>query len=148
MEVSEKTRQVWQRVQGETPANPLGQLPEMIAEEKQDAATYLYLSHRFSGKEGAMLRRMFEEEQMHVTCLRGIYRMCSGERCAVHTAPAEVDEPSIALRKCYGREMRCLAAYEALSGDREYGPVFAQLARQEREHCKNILHLMGKLDLK
>lgn len=148
MEVSQKTREVWQRVQGEAPTNPLRQLPEMIAEEKQDAATYLHLSHRFSGKEGAMLRRMFEEEQMHVTCLRGIYRMISGERCAVHTAPAEVDEPSIALRRCYGREMRCLAAYEALSGDREYGPVFAQLARQEREHCKNILHLMGKLDLK
>ncbi len=148
MEVSQKTREVWQRVQGEAPANPLRQLPEMIAEEKQDAATYLYLSHRFGGKEGAMLRRMFEEEQTHVTCLRGIYRMVSGERCAVHTAPAETEEPSIALRKCYGREMRCLAAYEALSGDREYGPVFTQLAGEEREHCKNILHLIGKMDLK
>ena len=148
MEVSQKTREVWQRVQGEASPNPLRQLPEMIAEEKQDAATYLYLSHRFGGKEGAMLRRMFEEEQMHVTCLRGIYRMVSGERCAVHTAPAEAEEPSIALRRCYGREMRCLAAYEALSGDREYGPVFSQLAQQEREHCRNILHLIGKLDLK
>ncbi|MBE6982781.1 MAG: hypothetical protein E7435_00620 [Ruminococcaceae bacterium] len=148
MEVSQKAREVWQRVQGEAVPYSLQQLPQMIAEEKQDAATYLYLSHRFGGKEGAMLRRMFEEEQTHVTCLRGIYRMVSGERCSLHTAPAEVDEPSIALRKCYGREMRCLAAYEALSGDKEYGPVFAQLAAEEREHCKNILHLIGKMDLK
>jgi len=56
------------------------------------------------------------------------------------------EDPAIALRRCYGREMRCLAAYEARSGDSEYGPVFVQMAQQEREHCKNILHLLGKLD--
>lgn len=148
MEVNQKAQAVWQRVQSHPPTPQMQQLPEMIAEEKQAAVTYLYLSHRFGGREGAMLRQMFEEEQMHVTCLRGIYRMVTGERYQVHTTPAETDEPAIALRRCYGREMRCLALYEALAADREYGPVFTQLAKEERAHCKNILHLIGKLDLK
>ena len=148
MEMSQKTREVWQRVQGEAPTSDFRQIPQMIAEEKQDATVYLHLSHHFIGKESAMLRKMFEEEQMHITCLRGIYRIVTGERCQVHTIPLEPGEPAVALRRCYGREMRCLAAYEALSGDKEYGPVFSQLAQQEREHCKNILHLIGKMDLK
>ena len=95
-----------------------------------------------------MLRRMFEEEQSHISCLRGIYRLITGERCQIHTLPLTPDDPAITLRRCYGREMRCLSAYEARMGDKEYGPVFAQLAREEREHCKNILHLIGKLDPK
>ena len=146
METDEKTRRVWQRVQGEAPPPDFRALPEMISEEKTDAAVYLHLSHRFTGKEGAMLRRMFEEEQAHIACLRGIYRMCTGERCNIHTPPPAQEELSVTLRRCYGREMRCLAAYEARSGDKEYGPVFARLAEQEREHCQNILLLMGKLD--
>ena len=148
MEVSQKTRDVWQRVQGESPLYQMQQLPELMSAEKQGAVTYLHLSHHFGGKEGTMLRQMFEEAQMHISCLRGIYRMRTGERCTLHTAPPDTDEASIALRKCYGREMRCLAMYEDLSADGEYGPVFSQLAKEERIHCKNILHLIGKLDLK
>ena len=148
MNMDQKAQAVWQRVQGAAPTPDLHQLPELIAEEKQDAATYLHLSHRFGGREGAMLRKMAEEEQTHVACLRGIYRMVTGERCQIHTAPVDLEDPPVALRRCYGREMRCLAAYEGRSGDSEYGPVFAQLAQQEREHCKNILLLMGKLETK
>ena len=148
MEQNQKAQRVWQRVQGEAPVPDHRCIPEMIAEEKAGGAVYLRLSHHFGGKEGAMLRRMFEEEQVHISCLRGIYRLITGERCQVHTKPLPPEDPAIALRRCYGQEMRCLAAYEARSGDAEYGPVFAQMAREEREHCKNILHLIGKMDLK
>ncbi len=148
MELKQKHEQVWQRVQGQSPAPDYKWIPEMIGEEKADGAIYLHLSHHFGGKEGAMLRRMFEEEQSHVSCLRGIYRLITGERCQVHTVPFAPEDPAIALRRCYGREMRCLATYEARCADPEYGPVFVQIAQQEREHCKNILHLIGKLDPK
>ena len=52
---------------------------------------------------------------------------------------------STMLRRCYGREMRCLAQYEARANHPEYGPVFARLAEQEREHCRLILELIGNL---
>jgi len=146
MELNQKHERVWQRVQGETPAPDYHWIPEMIAEEKAGGVIYLHLSHHFGGKEGAMLRRMFEEEQVHISCLRGMYRLITGQRCQVHSQSLPPEDPAIALRRCYGREMRCLAAYEARSGDSEYGPVFVQMAQQEREHCKNILHLLGKLD--
>ena len=148
MELNQKSQRVWQRVQGEAPAPDYHWIPEMIAEEKAGSAIYLYLSHHFGGKDGAMLRRMFEDEQTHISCLRGIYRLITGERCQVHTNPLPPEDPAIALRKCYGREMRCLATYEAHSADPEYGPVFTLLATQEREHCKNILHLIGKSEPK
>jgi len=41
--------------------------------------------------------------------------------------------------------MHTLAAYEQRSADREYGPVFARLAQQEREHCRMVLELIGNL---
>ena len=44
-------------------------LPEMIAEEKAGGAIYLHLSHHFGGKEGAMLRRMFEYYVNHPEAL-------------------------------------------------------------------------------
>ena len=148
MELNQKQERVWQRVQGTPPAPDHQWIPEMLTEEKTGGAIYLHLSHHFGGKEGAMLRRMFEEEQSHISCLRGIYRLITGERCQIHTKPLIPEDPAIALRHCYGREMRCLATYEAHSTDPEYGPVFSLLARDEREHCKNILHLIGKLDPK
>ncbi len=146
MNTDPKTRAVWQRVQGTAPAPALHRLPELITEQRLSAAAYLSLSRCFGGRESAMLRKMAEEAQTHIACLRGIHRMATGEGCRVQTVPTPQEAPHIALRRCYGREMRCLAAYEAQSGDEEYGAVFSQLACQAREHCKNILFLTGRTD--
>ena len=61
------------------------------------------------------------------------------------TPPVPQESPDRCLRRCYGQEMRCLAQYEARSTDPEYGPVFSRLAAQEREHCRIILELLGRL---
>lgn len=142
----EAAARVWQRVQGKTPQNEdLGSLPAMIAGEWQDATTYLRLSRKFTGKEAGILRKMFEQEQSHAACLKGIYTLLTGERLVTHT-PAPGQEPlRAALRRCYGREMQSLAQYEKWSEHREYGPVFARLAQQEREHCAALLELLGNL---
>ena len=144
-----KAARVWQRVQGEpSRENPARGLPELIAEEWTDAATYLQLSRCFHGKESATLRRMFEEEQAHTACLKGIYTLITGTHPAVHTAPPPPEDPEKTLRRCYGREMRCLVRYESRSDDPEYGQVFARLADQEREHCRLVLELLGNLKKK
>lgn len=140
-----KAARVWQRVQGETQLPDSAKLLALIAGEWQDAATYLYLSKRVPKKEGAILHRLFEQEQAHAACLKGIYTLMTGERPMIRTMPPSQEPPTQTLRKCYGREMRCLAEYEARSTDPEYGPVFVRLATQEREHCRTVLELIGSL---
>lgn len=139
----EKTARVWQRVCGEQ-APPRHQgLPGLIAEERTDAATYLRLSRRFQGKASQILRRMFEEEQAHAACLKGICRLLTGTNPSTQAPPLPQESTEALLRRCYGREMRCLAEYEARSSDPEYGQVYARLAQQEREHCRRLLELLG-----
>ncbi len=151
----EKAARVWQRVRGENAPAPAPEQPagtqgllELIAEEWVDATTYLNLSRRFQGKPSAVLRKMYEEEQAHGACLKGIYTLISGSRPTVRAVPPAQENPETTLRRCYGREMRCLAQYEARSDHPEYGQVFARLAEQEREHCRRILELLGSLKKK
>jgi rubrerythrin len=144
-----KAARVWQRVQSNTPVQPREQgLLELIAQELTDAATYLHLSRRFQGKDSAILRKIFTEEQSHAACLKGIYTLITGKHPTVRVLPPTQDDPEKILRRCYGREMQCLAHYEQRSDDPEYGQVFARLAAQERDHCRLILELLGNLKKK
>ena len=144
----EKAARVWQRVQGKGPAPgpETPDLPALIAEEWNDAATYLMLSRRFQGRDSALLRRLSQEEQSHAACLRGIYMLSTGSRPVTHTPPPPQEPVETLLRRCYSREMRSLAEYEARAAEPAYGPVFARLAAQEREHCKSVLELLGRLN--
>lgn len=141
-----KAARVWQRVQGGPERPPVEQgLLELIAQEWTDAAIYLQLSRRFQGKESAILRKMYDEEQSHTACLKGIYTLITGTHPTVKATPPSSESPENLLRRCYGREMRCLAQYEARSSDPEYGQVFSRLADREREHCRLVLELLGNL---
>lgn len=142
-----KAAQVWQRVQkSNAPApQPVQDLMALLIHEWTDAATYLQLSRQYQGREAAALRRLFEEEQSHAACLKGIYTLITGEKPVVHTPKVEAQTKEATLRRCYGREMQCLAQYERKSSDPEYGAVYARLARQEQEHCRAVLELLGKL---
>lgn len=141
-----KAARVWQRVKGETDTEPPEQyLTQMIAREWTDAAIYLQLSRKFQGKHSATLRRMYEQEQAHTACLKGIYTLITGKRPTVKaTPPAQTDTEQL-LRRCYGSKMHCLAQYERRSNHPEYGAVFARMAQQEKEHCLLILELLGSL---
>ena len=142
----EKAARVWQRVTATTnDARNLQDLTELIAQEWADAATYLHLSRRFQGKDSGALRRMSEQEQAHTACLKGIYTLITGNHPTVRTQPPSQDGVETILRRCYGREMHCLAQYEQKISDPEYGQVFARLAEQEKEHCRTILELLGNL---
>lgn len=141
-----KAARVWQRVKAQTPQQrPEQGIGEMIVGEWTDAATYLQLSRHFQGKDNAALRQMAEEEQAHNACLKGIYMLTTGMRPAVRAVPPPKEDPEQALRRCYGREMQCAARYEQRADDPEYGHIFAQLAQQERQHCRLILELLGSL---
>ncbi len=141
-----KAARVWQRVQGDAAADPARGLQGLIAEEWADAVLYLSLSRRVQGNAAAILKKMGQEEQAHMACLKGIYTLQGTGRPNVPTPPQPDNAPvSTMLRRCYGREMRCLAQYEARANDPAYGQVFARMAQQEREHCRQILELLGSL---
>jgi len=138
-------KRVWQRVRGEEAADPAASLRGLAAREWTEAAVYLMLSRQVQGKEKAMLRKLFEEEQAHAACLRGIYGLITGEPLNTRTQPPAPESPETALRKCYGRELQAVQAYSARAQDPEYGAVFTKMAEQEREHCRMILELLGNL---
>ena len=145
----EKAARVWQRVQGSVAEDPTRGLQGMIAEEWADAAVYLSLSRRVQGNHSAILRKMGQEEQAHMACLTGIYTLQGTGRPEVPAPqPMEKAPVSTMLRRCYGREVRGLARYEARTSDPEYGQIFARMAQQEKEHCRLILELLGTLEVK
>ena len=137
---------VWDRVQNT--AVPTADAPailNLIEEELIDAAAYLRLSKKLPPPLAASARQMAQQEQSHATCLKGIYTMITGRKPIVPPPVLSDDPPDIVLRRCYGREMRCLAQYEARQNDVQYGHVFRSLARQEQEHCHRILEIFGVL---
>ena len=141
-----KAAAVWQRVQGQTPDTPEPpSLLSLIAQEQEDAVTYLHLSRQFPGKEGALLRQMAQQEQSHASCLRGLYALQSGHKPNLRTPPAPRESKQALLRRCYGREMQSLAQYQARAKDPQHGHIFARLAAQEQEHCQNLLLLLDKI---
>jgi len=142
----QREAQVWQRVKGEasSPA-PEAELQRLIMEGWITASAYTQLSRQFGGRDAATLQRLAREEQAGISCLRGIYTLITGQKPSVQT-PAIAKEPTaIALRKCYGREIRALTEYEQHAADPEYGPVYRKLVQQEQEHCRIVLELIGKL---
>ena len=142
----QKAQRVWQRVhsQSEEPSR-VGNLQELIMNEREAAATYLRLAKKASPREASVLQRLFREKQSHALCLKGLYTLITG-LAPTTRAPQPASEPmEVTLRKCYGQEMRSLKEYEARSDDPEYGAVFKRLAEQEREHCRAVLELIGSI---
>lgn len=114
----------------------------LMEEEQTDAAIYNQLSRILPGEAGRMLHQMSEQEQAHSACLRGLYTLITGKTPPMPNPSVQVGSVDAMLRTCYGREMRCLARYEARSRDPEYGQIFSRLAMQERTHCRNLLQII------
>ena len=105
---------VWDRVQNT--AVPAGDAPailNLIEEELMDAAAYLRLARKLPPSQAAIARQLSQQEQAHAVCLKGIYTLITGRKAMVPQPMLSDDPPEVVLRRCYGREMRCLAQYEA-----------------------------------
>ena len=137
---------VWDRVQNAAvPAGDAQLILNLIAEEALDAATYLQLSKRLPPPLAAAVKQIAQQEQAHISCLKGIYTMITGEKAKIAPPKVADDPPDIVLRRSYGREMRALAQWEARQNDPQYGHVFRSLVRQEQEHCHKLLEILGML---
>jgi hypothetical protein len=136
---------IWQRVHAEQPPKLEQSLQSLAAAELSEAAAFLMLSRQLQGKEKTIARKIYEEDQNHTACLKGIHYFTFDTPLAIRPVPPTPELPVIALRKAYGRKLRALRQYESRLDDPEYGAVYQALARQEQEHCRLILELVGDL---
>ena len=143
MEIPDTGRQ-WQRLrEQETPETGLQQL---VAVQMELMGVYARLSRFFQGREREMLVSLRGQCMEQVRCIRGMYRMITGT--ALHTAavPPPEERAEAALRRCYGKALRQMAAYESRLQQPEYGCVFEHMIREEKNHCWTLTRLMGRLD--
>lgn len=116
----------------------------LIARVWDGAAAYAQTARELTGRDAALLRRLTEEAQAQAACLKGIYAIITGKNPSVRFSPAPREAVPVALRRCYGRELKLLSEYETWTGRQDYGHVFTCLARQSREHCGVILEVLGR----
>ena len=143
-----KAQRVWERVQGTQEPEPKPvqmNLQAMIINEWVTAATYLTLARQVPPREMCILQRLAREDQGHGACLKGIYTMITDQEPVIKAPPITAGSVNLTLRKCYAALIKTLQEYERWSQDAEYGPVFQRLADQEREHCRLVLELIGRL---
>lgn len=133
---------IWQRVKGETPS-PTDGLPGLAANALAQAALYGALARQMQGPPRRILLKLQEEEQHCARCLKGIYRMVTGNRMQPAAVPISSENTEATLRKCYGQTLKTLATFEKRAYDPEYGPIFAHLAAKKREHCCFLSELLG-----
>ena len=145
----QKAERVWARVQHREESVPAEQpemnLQSMIMNEWVTSATYLALARQVPPREMCILQRMAREDQCHGACLKGIYTMVTDQEPVIKAPPITGSSVIVTLRKCYAALLNTLREYENRSRDPEYGPVFQRLADQEREHCRLVLELIGRL---
>ena len=120
-------------------------LGALLLAEEMMADTCMRLARQTPARESAVLQRLARDARGHISCLEGISVLVTGDVPEIRTPAPEAGSVTAQLRKCYGRAMRTLVTYEARSRDREYGPVFARLAAQQRDQCRIILELIGSL---
>ena len=137
----ELQQRVWQRVQNrekvELPPLEQENLRPLMLAVQENGAAYQNLSRQLPGKEGEKARKLWQESQRCLTCLKGICR-ARGEGMKIPQLTAEKEPLQRSLMKCYHRERNLWSEWERRSGDSEYGPIYAQLARQARERCAAV----------
>ena len=143
-------QRVWQRVK--SPQMPLqapharpNELADRILEEWQTGQRYLALQAMPEFKANPELKRLWEQKQSQLACLKGIYRLSVNASCKIPAVMPKTEPGPVLLRKCYGSLLRCCGFYSAATADREFGDAYRQLAEQNRQQAYGILMLLGGL---
>lgn len=136
----EVARNVWQRVQGNTPRQM--DLQGFIVGEMRLHAAYGRLLRR-PGVHAALLRQLQEESRVAVAVLQGICRL-TGQNCRPKLPPQQKEElPETVMRRCYGQNLSLAKQYQSLVQDAEYGHAFSWLQQQKYRQCMALLQILG-----
>lgn len=132
--------QVWQRVQGEQ-AGPNEQRLSLL--EAETAAQFQALMAYYPGKR-QLLQQMLSQCQNHLACLQGVEYLRRGLRQSLPAVKPRLKDEAAIARKCYVNCLNLANLYEQNRNDPEYGVVYGELAHAKRQHCMQLLILMGQ----
>ena len=145
----EMQRRVWERVQQRAPEQMLPlkreNLKPLLYPAQENSAAYQSLSRRMPGKDGEKCRRLHQESQKCIACIKGMCRL-RGEQVKLKPLPMPKEDPRRLLETCYRREKQLWSEYETRSADPDHGVVFGRLAQQAREHCVTIMEILGEME--
>ena len=138
----EMQRRVWERVRGKDGApmpplmeDDLGPLARLLGET---GGVYRQLGKQLPGREGERMRRLYQDAESSLACLRGL-----GVR-GVTVQPPKL-QPRQALEGCCRREKQLYRELENRSADPDRGPVFRHLARKTADRWAVALEVLGGL---
>ena len=148
----ELERRVWQRVNGAnggktgqpcTQEVPETSLRELEQRSREAANVFAQLAQTVSGMMRQMLQELYHQEYHTSLTLRGM-RVLSGEEPEKITCcPWTKTGACRALALSYRRSSQARQDYAARASSGEFAPVFAVLARQEKEKMGHLLSLIG-----
>lgn len=136
---SQMAARVWQRVQS---GGTQDDLEALIRRVQMDGAVYAQLARQLGGR----LKMLSEAKTAQAACLKGIHVMATGRKPEIAPAVPPKVSPQIGLRRCLAGELYTLEQYERLASDGCFSPIFAQLAQEQKKHCKIVAELIGKSD--
>ena len=123
-------KQVWQRVRGTLEDESTAQLRRWLTEQGRLWSVYRCLSRRGGG-----YRRLFEQKDRQLACLRGLLRLQTGQ-CTARPRCSEIPQD---LSACYEPEARFLEELTRRSPD----PVLTALAGGQKKQLCLLLELLG-----
>ena len=125
-------KRVWQRVRGEPERAEV--LRACLARQGRLWGTYRQLACR-----GGKYRRLWEQKQEQISCLRGLLRVMTGQGVRQPQGePGPVD-----LLQCFEGERQTLAELTRLCRDEELGGVFDLLRERQKCQLRLLLELIG-----
>ena len=135
---------LWQR--GRNEESPGAGLQQLAAVQLELMGVYARLARAFQGREREMLLSLRGQCMDQLRCIKGMHRMITGTALNVAAVPPPEEQAEAALRRCYGRALRQIAAYEARIHQPEYGCIYEHMVREEKNHCWTLARLVGRLD--
>ena len=141
-----KAARVWNRVRSTQPEHQSIDIDPMITAAGVNAAIYLRLSRQELSSESAILKKLAEEKLAQASCLKGIRRLTAGRIAGIPLPQPAKEAPFQALRRCYHSEIHALRELELRTADRDFGPVYGELAQHQRHLCRILLELIGRLE--
>ena len=142
-----KARRVWQRVQAaQLPTAPQMEADGLIISAQTAKGVYLRLARQGLAGEAAALKKLAEMKQSQIDCLNGMRLLSAGGKHSHPPLPIPKESFLVALRRCHSIEVRTLREYELRTTQRDHGPIWSDLAGEQRNVCRILLELMGRLD--
>ena len=140
---------VWQRVQSreklEMPRLGQENLKPLILTAQENLQAYHKLSRQMTGKDGEKLRKLGQEVQMCIACMKGISCIRGEPAQAPRLNPGKEPVKRLLMQCCH-RERRLCSELDRLTEDPEFGPVYSRLSRQAGDRWVLVLELLGETE--